>query len=852
MLVLRTVGVGQIGYYLPGPEPGRWLGTGCPRLGLDRNVSGPALAAVLAGRHPEGTPLVRQMGTRRRCGFDAILAAPKSVSLLAAMAEADPRHRIESAHDRAVHSALAYLERRATWTRRRGEQIATDGLTAASFTHRWSAAHDPHLHTHLVVANLVRGDDGVWSTIDSRALYRHARAAGAIYQASLRHGLADRGLRFEWDVRPSGLADIAGVARTTIEACSRRQRQVIDEVESGTAGRRGRATAGGRTRGGGARSEAAWDVEATRTGFDRTSAAALVAVSGRPQRPISAGPPARTTIEALLAGRHSRFERQDVVHAVARLTVTGGSGPQIERWADDFLTAAVAVDRRTWTTPGLRRIEERTVAMATRTGSPKAGVARSSTVEALLAQRDHLTDADRVTVRRLTTGGAPVELLAAGNLVSQSWVLDAARAGWEASGHRVAVLSPTDRGVARWEALTGIGRPPPAPARPTVVVVDGVDRWPTGSLYNVLADGEARNAKVVLVDGGTSPARRRPLSPVVETLRRGLPVIDRGWPAPDPARLPVAGPVVRAGRDGAVAVVPDGAAAMSRLVADWAEARAQPSAPTMVALGPEEAVFLNTAARARLRADGRLTGPAIEAGGRQYQTGDELRALRRDSRLGSVPGGTVGVVKSVDESQQRLVVKWRPDAEVTLTAKQLAGAPLTHAYATTPAYLRGTTAGPAWCLGDPRSVGSALTPDVVVQVVAPLSPVEIGLAAEPLAKLCPERDDAPGERRAELDAAIDWRQRALGVAAEVLPSCAVVEALGPRPSSPAERQAWRRAARAIEAYRDRWSIPDQRVDLASVARSPDRSGRQLADALGVITGCRRLEQSRDRDHALTR
>ena len=60
------------------------------------------------------------------------------------------------------------------------------GFVAAAFRHRASRAGDPLLHTHVVIANVTQGPDGRWSALDGRLLYRHATAAGYLYQASLR------------------------------------------------------------------------------------------------------------------------------------------------------------------------------------------------------------------------------------------------------------------------------------------------------------------------------------------------------------------------------------------------------------------------------------------------------------------------------------------------------------------------------------------------------------------------------------------------------------------------------------------------------------------------------------------
>ena len=66
---------------------------------------------------------------------------------------------------------------------------AATGSSPHAFRHRTSRAGDPHLHTHVLVANAVRGTDGRWSTVDARHLYWHSKTAGYLYEAHLRSEL---------------------------------------------------------------------------------------------------------------------------------------------------------------------------------------------------------------------------------------------------------------------------------------------------------------------------------------------------------------------------------------------------------------------------------------------------------------------------------------------------------------------------------------------------------------------------------------------------------------------------------------------------------------------------------------
>jgi conjugative relaxase-like TrwC/TraI family protein len=170
-----------------------WLSGTVDAMRLDRVLSGCAPAS--------GAPLGRVV-PRRVPGFDLTFSAPKSVSVLFGVGDDGIRAAIQSAHDRAVAEAVAYVEREAGVTRRgaRGAvAIAGRGLIGAAFRHRTSRAGDPHLHTHVLVANLVLGADGNWGTLDGRRIYAHAKTAGCLYEHRLRALLARARVRLGAD-----------------------------------------------------------------------------------------------------------------------------------------------------------------------------------------------------------------------------------------------------------------------------------------------------------------------------------------------------------------------------------------------------------------------------------------------------------------------------------------------------------------------------------------------------------------------------------------------------------------------------------------------------------------------------
>ena len=162
-------------------------------------------------------------------GFDLTFCAPKSVSLARVFGGDVGDKAVTAAHQTAVAEALEYLAAHAGYTRVHnpvtGEKDLQKlpGLVAAAYQHETSRAGDPHLHTHVLVPNRQARADGRLVSIDGTSLFHEARAAGIIYQATLRHEL-HRLIGVEWgpvDAR-TGMAEIAGIDATTIAAWSTR------------------------------------------------------------------------------------------------------------------------------------------------------------------------------------------------------------------------------------------------------------------------------------------------------------------------------------------------------------------------------------------------------------------------------------------------------------------------------------------------------------------------------------------------------------------------------------------------------------------------------------------------------
>lgn len=193
----------------------------------------------------------RKFIARANHGFDLTFCAPKSVSLLRALGGDEVLSKaVVDAHNTAVREALEYLHTHAGYTRVHNpvtgmkDLVRLPGLVTAAYQHETSRAGDPHLHTHVLLPNKQARADGTLVAIDSDSLWHEAKAAGIIYQTTLRREL-HRSVALEWGpIDPhTGMAEVAGVTGATIAAWSQRSTQlrqwaahnlVIDEATGPT------------------------------------------------------------------------------------------------------------------------------------------------------------------------------------------------------------------------------------------------------------------------------------------------------------------------------------------------------------------------------------------------------------------------------------------------------------------------------------------------------------------------------------------------------------------------------------------------------------------------------------------
>ncbi|MDE0417105.1 MAG: relaxase domain-containing protein [bacterium] len=233
----------QDGYYAKNsPEHRRasfWHGAAARDLGLGRHVKPKVFESILAGYVP-GTN--QRLGRARdgehqhRPGVDITFSAPKSVSLQALVMGDE---RVIRAHDEAVRSTLDMIERDLLVTRvhnpatGKRERRRAQGMVAGTFRHLASRNLDPQLHTHSVVANMSRGPDGSWRSLDTGRLHSRRLLIGAHYRNELARRLMDLGYELqETMIGPVQGFEIAGWRQETLDAFSTRRKEIVDHIEA--------------------------------------------------------------------------------------------------------------------------------------------------------------------------------------------------------------------------------------------------------------------------------------------------------------------------------------------------------------------------------------------------------------------------------------------------------------------------------------------------------------------------------------------------------------------------------------------------------------------------------------------
>jgi len=563
-------------------DTGHWLGRGSRRLGLRGPAGERALARLLAGEDPVSGERRRPGARGRSAAFDLVFRAPKSVSLMEALGAPAIAGQVRIAHDRAVEAAFAYMDRQAAFARRGAggrRRLETAGLIALAFRRDRSRAQDPLLHTHVIVANMAEDETGRWGAIDTRQLYLHAKTAGYLYQAQLRHELTER-LGLDWTPVQNGCSDVLGIPRAAIEAFSGRRRAIRRELQRrGDTSARAAAAAAIATRNDELGEPEPPDVlwrRAVEAGLTPRVLAGVLGRRARRQKRPSIAVLDRELVGADgLTARDSSFTRRDVIQAWCERLPQGAPAGQIEAATDALLSSPFVVARldadpsardvirlrsgqavaasaeRRYSTPEIILLEERITRLARSAHRRRRPGARAL---ARAAGRAHgLHGAELAAVERIVSGGAAIDCVLADERGRWLAVLLAVREALQQAGSGAVGASWSSRGTIRLEQGAMIhSHRTQALADPSHQAWGGIR---PGSLL-VLAEAELTGARLTerIINGAVAVGARCLV--VGATRRLGASDAAGGFRA-----LLLARPPIRLDSDAAVTSVPASPAA---------------------------------------------------------------------------------------------------------------------------------------------------------------------------------------------------------------------------------------------------------------------------------------------------
>lgn len=217
-------------------------------LGIERELTSSDIQDLRAGVNPETKqPLPRitnryvenlfsgRKGMDRSVSaVDMTLSAPKSVSLMVSVGDAELQKAAAAAHEAAVDKALKFVQDELLVVRRGQDgavQEQADQMTAALVTQLASRNHDPQLHTHCVLSAAARGSDGRVSAINATTIHQASKIIGSVYQQELRHQLTTE-LGISWDVRRNGLGEMKEMPPEVLRSFSSRSMEIDESIDA--------------------------------------------------------------------------------------------------------------------------------------------------------------------------------------------------------------------------------------------------------------------------------------------------------------------------------------------------------------------------------------------------------------------------------------------------------------------------------------------------------------------------------------------------------------------------------------------------------------------------------------------
>ena len=245
MMSISTVSAGaaasgyykEEGYYKAGSDEAKnsaaWFGKDAEAQGLTGQVDDQRFAELLEGQAPDGKLMGRYVDGERqhRPGLDLTFSASKSASI-AALVVGDTR--VIEAHDKAVRAAMEVVEERFAKTRiqKDGEIVTTkaEGIIAGIYRHDTSRALDPNLHSHAVIANMVKNENGTYTALTNEAIFKHQKLITEVYRSDFEARLKEMGIATERG--KYGEVNLTAIPQHVSDQFSTRRKEILEALKA--------------------------------------------------------------------------------------------------------------------------------------------------------------------------------------------------------------------------------------------------------------------------------------------------------------------------------------------------------------------------------------------------------------------------------------------------------------------------------------------------------------------------------------------------------------------------------------------------------------------------------------------
>lgn len=170
-------------------------GKGAQQLGLTKtSLSFDEFRSLAEGRNPKSGQWMydtfdseSKIAKNRSVGQEFVFEPDKSISVAFAIGDDLQRSLILDAHKQAVKKALDYIEKDVVKGR-----MGKDGLMQVKadcifgvFQHIETRDSDPQIHSHVVLLNLAKRQDGKWSAVEALKLTKAKETINLVYQSAL-------------------------------------------------------------------------------------------------------------------------------------------------------------------------------------------------------------------------------------------------------------------------------------------------------------------------------------------------------------------------------------------------------------------------------------------------------------------------------------------------------------------------------------------------------------------------------------------------------------------------------------------------------------------------------------------